>query len=213
MGTTCCSPLGFDTVHSSFAYIAGGAVVVVDVHGDRYSQRFYRARPTAIPVFAVSPLNRAPSTPTSTPKANDSRNRVAAGSRDSFYGALDLSESPTSRTWTSRERIKAATCLGLSRDGRYLAVGETGYAPRVLIFSLQDSSSDIPLVSISEHAFGVKAVAWSDDTKYLASLGSANDGFLCLWKIDPRCGAAKPFQQNRCTSNIMGMVWMGSSLA
>lgn len=212
VGTTCSSPTGFDTVHSSFAYIAGGAAVVVDVHGSQYSQRFYRARPTAVPVYGISPIPHSPSTPTSTPKANDSRNRVAASSRDSLYGPSDWADSPSSKTWTSRERIKAATCLSLSRCGRYLAVGETGYAPRVLIFSLQDNSSDTPLVSISEHTFGVTAVAWSPDTRYLASLGTANDGFLHVWKIDPRTGAARLFQQNRCTSFIRGMVWMGSSL-
>lgn len=102
--------------------------------------------------------------------------------------------------------------MSLSRCGRYLAVGETGYTPRVLIFSLQDTSSDIPLVSISEHTFGVTAVAWSTDTKYLASLGTANDGFLYLWKIDPKTGAAKLFQQNRCTSFIRGMFWVGNNL-
>ena len=165
-----------------------------------------------MPVYAVSPVTHASSTPNSTPKANDSRNRAAASPRDSLYGTLDWADSPTSKTWTSRERIKAATCLALSRDGRYLAVGETGYAPRVLIFSLQETSSDIPLVSISEHTFGVKAVAWSPDTKYLASLGTANDGFLFMWKIDPRTGAAKLFQQNRCTSFVKGMVWMGNNL-
>lgn len=212
VGTTCTSPTGFDAVHSSFAYIAGGAVVVVDVSGEHYSQRFFRARPSAIPVFAVTPVSQASSTPNSTPKANDSRNRAAASPRDSLYGGLDWSDSPSSRTWTSRERIKAATCLALSRDGRYLAVGETGYAPRVLIFNLQESSSDTPLVSISEHMHGVKAVAWSQDTRYLASLGAANDGFLYLWKIDSRTGAAKLFQQNRCTSYVKGMVWMGNSL-
>lgn len=212
VGTTCSSPTGFDTVLSSFAYIAGGAAVVVDVHGDQYSQRFYRARPTAVPVFGTSPIPHTPSTPTSTPKANDSRNRAAASSRDSIYSPGEWSDSPSSKTWTSRERIKAATCLSLSRCGRYLAVGETGYAPRVLIFSLQDSSSDTPLVSISEHTFGVTAVAWSHDTKYLASLGTANDGFLYLWKVDPRTGAAKLFQQNRCTSSVRGMIWMGSDL-
>lgn len=215
IGTTCSSPTGFDTVQSSFAYVAGGAVVVVDVRGEHYSQRFYRARPTAVPVYSVSPSQHAPSTPNSTPKANDSRNRVAASPRDSLYGTLDwssASESPSSKTWTSRERIKAATCLALSCDGKYLAVGETGYAPRVLIYNLQDDSSDSPLVSISEHMFGVRAVAWSQDTRYLASLGAANDGFLYLWKIDPRTGAAKPFQQNRCTSFIRGMIWMGNCL-
>jgi WD40 repeat protein len=212
IGTTCSTPTGFDTVNSSFAYIAGGAVVVVDVDGDRYTQRFYRARPTAVPLHALLPLQNAPSTPSSTPKANDSRNRVAPGIRDSPYNGLDWTDSPSSKTWTSRERIKAATCLALSRDGRFLAVGETGYAPRVLIFNLLDSSSDIPLVSISEHTFGVKAVAWSQDTRYMASLGAANDGFLYLWKIDARTGAAKLFQQNRCTSYVSGMVWMGSNL-
>jgi WD40 repeat protein len=213
VGTTCSSPTGFDTVHSSFAYIAGGAVVVVDVSGEHYAQRFYRARPTAVPSLSVSPTtNPSSTTPISTPKANDSRNRAAASPRDSLYASADWPESPTSKTWTSRERIKATTCLALSRDGRYLAVGETGYAPRVLIFNLQDASSDIPLVSISEHTFGVKAVAWSPDTKYLASLGAANDGFVYLWKLDPRTGAVKLFQQNKCTSFVKGMVWMGSSL-
>ncbi|KAK2058781.1 WD domain-containing protein [Colletotrichum caudatum] len=204
IGTTCASPTGFDTVNSSFAYIAGGAVVVVDVDGQHYAQRFYRARPTAAPVYGSTPLSH--STP-STPKANDGRNRIAAGTRDSQNWS-DLSGS----TWTSRERIKAATCLALSRDGRYLAVGETGYAPRVLIFNLEDASSDVPLVSISEHGFGVRAVAWSPDTKWLASLGTANDGFLFIWRTDPRTGSAKLYQQNRCTSTIKGMVWMGNSL-
>ncbi|KAI1083947.1 WD domain-containing protein [Whalleya microplaca] len=210
VGTTCASPTGFDTVNSSFAYIAGGAVVVVDVGGDQYTQRFYRARPSAVPVHSTPALPYSQSTSASTPKANDSRNRVSL--RESTYGSADWSDSSSSKTWTSRERIKAATCLALSKEGRFLAVGETGYAPRVLIFNLEDSSSDTPLVSISEHAFGVKAVAWSPDSKYLASLGSANDGFLYIWKIDPRTGAAKLFQQNRCTSYIRGMIWMGNNL-
>lgn len=215
VGTTCRSPTGFDTVNSSFAYIAGGAVVVVDVEGQLYSQRFYRARPTAVPMYSVSTSQNNPSTPiATTPKANDSRNRVAANYRDSPYSPVDWATDPPSgsKTWTSRERIKAATCLALSPDGRYLAVGETGYAPRVLIFSLLDASSDTPLVSISEHAFGVTAVAWSEDSKYLASLGAANDGFIFVWKIDPRTGAARLFQQNRCTSYVKDMVWMGNSL-
>lgn len=205
VGTTCRSPTGFDTVNSLFAYIAGGAVVV-DVQGRHYSQRFYRAWPSAVPVHSSqNPSSTAAHA--ATPKANDSRNRVYRE-----CSPADWADSPASRTWTSRERIKAATCLALSRDAKYMAAGETGYAPRVLIFSLHDASSDVPLVSISEHAFGVTAVAWSADSKYLASLGAANDGFLYIWKIDPRTGAAKLFQQNKCTSYIRDMIWMGNSL-
>ncbi|RFU73182.1 wd repeat [Trichoderma arundinaceum] len=212
VGTTCRSPTAFDTVNASFAYTAGGAVVVVNVDGEQYAQRFYRARPNVHSLYSAAASQNAPSTPTTTtPKANDSRGRVSAGYRDS-HSASDWSDGPAPRTWTSRERIKAATCLGLSPDGKYLAVGETGYAPRVLIFSLQDSSSDVPLVSISEHAFGVNAVAWSPDSKYLASLGAANDGYLYVWKVDPRNGQTKLFQQNRCTSSVKDMVWLGNSL-
>ncbi|KAI1825373.1 WD domain-containing protein [Xylaria intraflava] len=209
IGTTCVSPTGFDAVQSSFAYVAGGAVVVVDLDGDTYGQRFFRARPTAVPIYSTPALPYSASTP-STPKANDSRNRISP--RDSTFGLADWGDSSTAKTWTSRERIKAATCLALSKEGRFLAVGETGYAPRVLIYSLEDCSSDTPLVSVSEHAFGVKAVAWSPDSKFLASLGSSNDGFLYVWRIDPKSGAARLFQQNRCTTYIKGMIWMGNNL-
>lgn len=213
IGTTCRSPTGFDTGESCFAYVAGAAVVVVDVKGDDYCQRFFRARPTAQPIYPLLTAQPSSSTPTNTtPKANDSRNRMSAAFRESPFSQQELADTPGSKTWTSRERIKAATCVALSPDGKYLAVGETGYAPRVLIFSLQDASSDTPLVSISEHTFGVNVVAWSPDSRYLASLGSANDGFLYIWKIDQRNGQARLFQQNRCTSFIKDMIWMGSNL-
>lgn len=217
IGTTCTSPTAFDTAGRCFAYVAGAAVVVVDLDGADYTQRFYRARPTANPVFHVAPVSPSSSNfnnnnNTTTPKANDAKNRVAWRSREPQFGSSDCSGSSTSRTWTSRERIKAATCLSLSEDGRFLAVGETGYAPRVLIFNLKDSSSDTPLVSISEHAFGLRAVAWSPDGTFLASLGTANDGFLFIWKIDPRTGSARLFQQSRCTAAVTGMIWIGSNL-
>jgi WD40 repeat protein len=192
-------------------------VVVVDVLDDNvddceYAQRFFRARPTAVPVFNATNTPYTPSTPTSTPKANDSRNRIHVPPRDASSGAPDWTDSPSSKTWTSRERIKTATCVALSPEGRFLAVGETGYAPRVLIFSLEDQSSDRPLVCISEHTIGVNAVAWSPDSRFLASLGAATDGFLYLWRIDPWTGVAKLFQQNRCTSFVRGMIWMGPNL-
>jgi len=130
IGTTVTSPTCFDTLHDAnlFAYTAGAAAVVVKVEKDEtFKQRFYRARPTALPQSTTSQSYGTPSTPTHS--ANDSRNR---SSRDSILpytpnthsSGLDWGDSPGSKTWTSRERIKAATCLSLSRDGRFLAVGE-----------------------------------------------------------------------------------------
>ncbi|KAF3765905.1 WD40 repeat-like protein [Cryphonectria parasitica EP155] len=219
IGNTCPSPTAFDSSGSSFAYVAGGAVVVIDVQGSgQPSQAFYRARPTAVPVFATAPIPQASPSLNTTPKGSGARKRPPRSTRDSPSGlGLGLGLGP--RTWTSRERIKAATCVSLSKDARFLAVGETGYAPRVLVFGLKNSSSSSsssslqrPLVSISEHAFGVRAVAWSQDGKWLASLGTTHDGFLFVWKIDPRTGSASLFQQNRCTSYVAGMIWLGSNL-
>jgi WD40 repeat protein len=220
IGTTVSAPTGFDSLRSGrlFAYVAGAAVVVV--HFDqslKYTQRFFRAHPSAIPAIPINLPSTTPTTPINI--ANDSRNRSIASLRQSTIGyspttptnsRSEWSDSPLSKTWTSRERIKAATCLSISSDGRFLAVGETGYTPRVLIFSLQESS-DVPLVILNEHTFGVTAVSFSPDQRYLATLGSPNDGFLYIWSISPN-GAARLHSSNKCTSFIKGMAWMGNSL-
>ena len=133
IGTTVSSPTAFDSLSSSriFAYTAGAAAVVVNIDDEsRYSQRFFRARPTAIPLNSASLHAFAPYTPVNT--ANDGRNRTVTSLRDSAvpyspttpHTSLEYGDSPSSKTWTSRERIKAATCLSISGDGRYLAVGE-----------------------------------------------------------------------------------------
>ncbi|CZT45082.1 probable transcriptional repressor rco-1 [Rhynchosporium secalis] len=221
IGTTVSSPTAFDSLSSTriFAYTAGAAAVVVNVeHASKYSQRFFRARPTAVASTTPVTTSFSPSTPTNT--ANDGRNRAVLALRDvavpyspsTPHTSLDWGDSPTSKTWTSRERIKAATCLSISQDGKFLAVGETGYSPRVLIFSLQDTSSDRPLAILNEHTYGVRAVAFSPGHKYLASLGSPNDGFLYVWSINQRTGAARLHSSNKCTSVIKQMVWLGSSI-
>ena len=77
---------------------------------------------------------------------------------------------------------------------------------------MQDTSSDVPLVILNEHTFGVRAVAFSPDQKYLASLGTPNDGFLYIWSINQRTGAAKLHSSNKCTSFVKQMIWLGSSI-
>ncbi|KAK5149310.1 hypothetical protein LTR04_007212 [Oleoguttula sp. CCFEE 6159] len=125
----------------------------------------------------------------------------------------EWADSPGSRAGLVRERVKAATSVSFSPDGRFLAVGETGYKPRVLIFSAtRDAPPDTPLTSMSEHTFGVQCVTFSPDSQYLASLGTVNDGFLYIWRVNGRTGCASLYASNKCTSTVKQMAWMGTSV-
>ncbi|KAI9893938.1 MAG: hypothetical protein M1814_005491 [Vezdaea aestivalis] len=220
IGTTVSSANGFACLSDRrrFAYTAGAAAVVVDVdENNNTTQRFFRARPTAVPLSSTS-NSFVPSTPTPI----DSRHRTLSSLRDAGVGMspggnasplADWGDSPSSKTWTARERIKAATCLSFSPDGKYLAVGETGYSPRVLLFSLAaDAPCDIPVAVLSEHTFGIRSICFSPDSKYLASLGTMNDGFLHVWTVGTRIGAVRLHSSNKCTSFVRQMTWMGSNI-
>lgn len=131
IGTTTRTANAFDSLPSArcFAYTAGTAAVVATVDAQHsVTQRFYRARPTTNPINSSSSIYGGPSTPTQ----NESRNRAAASLRDVSVGAPPLApsalnewnDSPNNRAWTAREKIKAATCVSFSPDGKFLAVGE-----------------------------------------------------------------------------------------
>ena len=132
IGTTTSSPNGFDCLQSSktFALCAGSAVVLTTLdHDDQCTQRFFRARPTAA---AASSYN-LPITPITPTKGPDHQNRKISSVKDGGLGVLcsgtpyrEPADSPGQKTWTARERIKAATCVSLSLDGKFLAVGEVG---------------------------------------------------------------------------------------
>ncbi|KAK2802666.1 hypothetical protein FQN50_007274 [Emmonsiellopsis sp. PD_5] len=223
IGTTTSNPNGF-SFHEptkSFALCAGSATILAEVDEDlNISQRFFRARPTATAVNPTQSFYNNTSTPPTTP---DSRTRsLQHGGRGSNTNGTPLYASSTnpewgdnagSRTWTSRERIKAVTCVSISPNGRLLAVGETGYSPRVLIFSTaKDSPLDIPLSIMTEHSFGIRSLAFSPNSQYLATLGDINDGFLFIWSVNLKNGAAKLHSTNKCTSFVRDICWIGTSL-
>jgi WD40 repeat protein len=219
IGTTTTRPTGFSCheLSNTYAYCAGATVVLAKVgENDQVSQRFYKARPTASSVNpSVSFYDQ--STPTGTPR---SRRKSVMAARVDGYGSTptgspfrEWSDDGNGQTWTARERIKAASSVSISPDGRLLAVGETGYNPRVLIFStVEDAIANTPLSIMSEHTFGVRAVAFSPDGKYLATLGEPNDGFLFVWSVNTKSGSVKLHSANRCTTSISDMIWCGNIL-
>ncbi|RDI82251.1 hypothetical protein Vi05172_g7952 [Venturia inaequalis] len=221
IGTTASSANSIDALSStrSLAFTAGAAAVIATFDDQlAFTQRFYRARPNATPLNP-SPVIYEPSTPT-TPSDHLRRRTAtpslqATGTTVSPFGTPgpESNESPGGKTWTARERVKACTCTSLSPDGKYLAVGETGYKPRVLVFSTsKEASPYIPLTSLSDHTFGVKCVAFSPNSQHLASLGNVNDGFLYIWSINNRNGSATLYASNKCTSNIFQMAWVGTNV-
>ncbi|KAL2372379.1 hypothetical protein RJ035_004708 [Blastomyces gilchristii] len=218
IGTTTSNPNGF-SFHEptkSFALCAGSATILAEIDEDlNISQRFFRARPTASPVNPIQSFYNT-STPPTTPDTR-TRSLQPTGRASTINGApyanspnSEWGENTSSRTWTSRERIKAITCVSISPNGRFLA---TGYSPRVLIFSTaKDSPLDIPLSIMMDHSFGIRSLAFSPTSQYLATLGDINDGFLFIWSVNLKNGAAKLHSTNKCTSFVRDICWMGNSL-
>lgn len=178
------------------------------------SKKYYRARPTAPSLNAPTSYydNQSPST---TPARRRTSLFSPRRPRDSDIGAALTRdrEDASAQTWTARERIKTVTCVAISETGRWFAVGESGYSPRVILYAAaEDVATDIPVSIVSEHAIGVKSVAFSPDSKYLATLGNLNDGFLYIWSINQRTGQLSLVAANKCTTNICAMTWCGQSL-
>lgn len=210
IGTTTASANGFDCLPASrkFAFTAGAAAVVATVdHELNVTQHFFRGNPSSYTGGREAnggwPLSPTP---------HDARFRgVKEQTTGNSPTGRDWTDSP-GRTTTAKDRVKAATSVALSPNGRWLAVGETGYRPRILIFSVRDGSSESPVSVLAEHTFGVHALSFSPDSRSLASLGTVNDGFLYVWSIDERTGSATLSASNKCTTIIHSMAWMGRSI-
>lgn len=238
IGTTTTTPNGFSShdESKSFAFCAGSAAVLAEVDEEgSVNQRFFRARPS---VSSINPITSFynQSTPPATPdtRAKPLSSLKPATNANVLNGSpsSELVESAAPRPWSSRERVKAVTAVSISPNGRLLAVGEvscrfcgvrsldvitdlfqTGYSPRVLVFSTaKDAPSDVPLSIMNDHTFGVRGLAFSSNSLHLATLGDANDGFLFVWSINPKNGAAQLHSTNKCTAHIRDMCWMGQTL-
>ena len=127
IGTTTNAPNAFDSIADRhvFAHCAGPAAIICEVDEDvNVTQRLFRARPNASPVNSTASFYN-PSTPPSTP----TRSRRGSPFKDSGYmngaGPLESTYIPDPPSNSKvRHSVREATCLSLSRQGNYLAVGE-----------------------------------------------------------------------------------------
>ncbi|GMF06634.1 unnamed protein product [[Candida] boidinii] len=106
------------------------------------------------------------------------------------------------------KRIRSINCIALSPDKKLLAVGEIGYQPRILIYSLAPGSNFKPISIIQEHLFGINSLCFSPDSKKLCSLGLVNDGFIIIWKLYQNGKFYIQFDaSNKCTSIVNKLIW------
>ncbi|KAG0344914.1 mitogen-activated protein kinase binding protein 1 [Podila humilis] len=73
---------------------------------------------------------------------------------------------------------KAISCLAFSPDGQFLAIGEMGHQPRILIWEV---NSQTLVGELQGHKFGVQAVQFSPSSKHVVSLGFQHDGYIHVW--------------------------------
>lgn len=88
---------------------------------------------------------------------------------------------------------------------RLLAIGESGYQPRILIFSLASNSQQSPIMAIYEHTFGINNLVFSPDSRFLCSLGVVNDGCINVWKLGSNNIQLQA--SNRCSNIIHKVIW------
>ncbi|KAI5967919.1 hypothetical protein CANMA_002687 [Candida margitis] len=104
-----------------------------------------------------------------------------------------------------KDKVRSIKCIAISPNKRILAIGESGYQPRILIFSLAPSSQQSPVMAIYEHTFGISNLVFSSDSKFLCSLGVVNDGCINVWRVGSN--SVQLQASNRCSNIIHKVIW------
>ncbi|CAG8452818.1 28309_t:CDS:10 [Dentiscutata erythropus] len=149
--------------HDLIAYAAGSVVVLYN-HKKNKQVGF---------LHASSAVTSAPSP---TPTNSNNRHTIVGDPMMNPLGALGLLEPPgtnasgnaSSKKPAVSNKAKPISCLAFSPDGNYLAVGETGHQPRILIW---DVSTKTLVNELKGHKYGVLALEFSPNMKWIVSLG------------------------------------------
>ncbi|KAG0610533.1 hypothetical protein M758_7G073100 [Ceratodon purpureus] len=80
---------------------------------------------------------------------------------------------------TAQGSPKPFSCVAFSsQGGKYIAAGESGHQPAVVVWEVATRTS---IVDLKSHKYGVSSVQFSPNGKHLVSLGLPHDGYMCLW--------------------------------
>lgn len=106
-----------------------------------------------------------------------------------------------------RLRNKPIVSLAMSSDGAWLACGEQGQAPLLCLWNLS-SQIEHPRFVLNVHRFGIKLLAFSSDSRYLASIGYMHDAGIHIWDLHDEC---RMVFTNRVNAKIHDLKWIGEN--
>uniref|UniRef100_A0A7S3RNK3 Uncharacterized protein n=1 Tax=Emiliania huxleyi TaxID=2903 RepID=A0A7S3RNK3_EMIHU len=89
-----------------------------------------------------------------------------------------------SRQHFLRGHSEDVSCLAVSSSGRYAASGQNGGEPDVLVWDL---STQTLVYRLQEHDHGVQLVCFSDDERFLLTVGVKKDGKMVAWDLVSGC--------------------------
>ena len=74
---------------------------------------------------------------------------------------------------------KPVGCVSFSPNGKFLAAGEAGHQPSVIVWEL--ATQKVVAEMRGGHKASVGSLCWAQSGKHLASVGVESDGTLCVW--------------------------------
>ncbi|CAG8506616.1 2533_t:CDS:10, partial [Dentiscutata heterogama] len=165
--------------HDLIAYAAGSVVVLYN-HKKNKQVGFLHASSAVTSAPSPNPANSA--------AFPNNRHTIVGDPMMNPLSALGLLEPPgtnaggnaSSKKPAVSNKAKPISCLAFSPDGNYLAVGETGHQPRILIW---DVSTKTLVNELKGHKYGVLALEFSPNMKWIVSLGFQHDGYLNVWNL------------------------------